>query len=210
MIRGMLGMAFADSRSPQSFALPYYRLKLVTEGVIEKTIDLEAFLITSVKPHHVCLLVEPPKGGSRIPPEGMPVAEPEMDPQRLLWHVASLIKELEKLVEEGSGVKDAGPSIPNLLSRLFLGGKPRKIKVPDIEYRLAYSLCLDIFGDPPLKSYKLLGASLIWRVYRIESVGDELWIVNVEKGSRDRKLIKVLNESEEAKAKLFKLVGFTS
>ncbi len=210
MIRGMLGMAFADSRLSRPFALPFYRLKLIAKGINEKTIDLEAFLIMSVKPHHVCLLVEPPKGGSSIPPEGIPVAEPEVDPQRLLQHVALLIKQLEELAEKGGGVKGAGPSIPGLLSRLFLGGRPRRIKVPDIEYRLAYSLCLDIFGDPPLKMYKILGASLVWRVYRIESVGDELWIVNVEKGSRDRKLMKILSESEEAKDKLFKLIGFTS
>ncbi len=203
-------MAFADSRSLQSFALPFYRLKLVVGGISEKTIDLEAFLITSVKPHHVCLLVEPPKGGSSIPPDGIQIAEPELDPQRLLKHVASLIKELEVLAEKGSGIKGAGPSIPNLLSRLFLGGRPRRIKVPDIEYRLAYSLCLDVFGDPPLKSYKMLGASLVWRTYRIEPVGDEFWIVNVERGSRDRRLIKILSESEEARDKLFRLIGFTS
>lgn len=203
-------MAFADPRSLKPFALPFYRVKLLGTLGDEKTIDIEAYVITSVKPHHVCLLVEPPRGGYSMPPEGVPAASPALDVRRLLSHVESMIKALEDLVSKGPGVKRAGPSIPGLLSRLFLGGRPSRVRVDDLEYRLAYSLCLDIFGDPPLKGFKLLGASLVWRVYRLEPLGGELWVVNAERGERDRKLAKILSESEEAKKKIFELAGLTS
>ncbi|GAB6148439.1 hypothetical protein [Stetteria hydrogenophila] len=203
-------MAFADPRLRGGFALPFYRLRLSLGRGVEKTIDAEAHLITKAKPHHVCLLLEPPRGGLASPPEGVPAAQPLLGPEGVITHIARSMERLEELAARGGG-SETRRSLLSIIAGLFLPREPLGEAVfPGLEYRLAYSLCLDAFGGTAPGSWRILGSRLVWRVYRAEAGSGRFRVVNPETGGLERRLTVILAESEEARGAILRLLGATS
>ena len=197
-------MAFADRPGgPARIALPYYRVQLVGRGGPVRQLDLEAFLSKWALPRHACLLVDTPEQGSSQPPEGFTPLRPYGEAEEVVSNLVSLVGRLREEAERQPSIRAAGRGLPGILARLFLGGG-RAARVQAVEVRLAYSLCLDVFGDPPFSEVKLVGGSLVWKPFILHVAGDEAWLVRGWDGMRERRLTRVIEESEQAKNQLLR------
>ncbi len=203
-------MAFADRpEGPRKIALPYYRVQVLDPWGPRRHLDLEAFLSKWALPRHACLLVDSPQHGSGDPPEGYKPLRPYGEPEDVIGNLVGLVGRLREEVERQPRVQTAGRGIPGILARLFLGGG-RAGRVQAVEVRLAYSVCADVFGDPPFSTVKVSGGTLVWKPYILYTAGGEAWLVRAWDGGRERRLTRVLEESEEAKKALLEAARSTS